>query len=80
MKERDSINVVDDQIGSPTYAGDLAEAIMKMLETNDFIPGIYHYSNEGETSWFSFAEEIKRRTGSNCLISSHTQFGFSNAG
>ena len=76
MKERNSINVVDDQTGSPTYAGDLAEAIMKMLETNDFIPGIYHYSNEGETTWFSFAEEIKRRTGSECLILPIPSSGF----
>jgi dTDP-4-dehydrorhamnose reductase len=68
MKERSSINVVKDQIGSPTYAGDLAAAIMKMLETGHFIPGIYHYSNEGETSWFSFAEEIKNKTGSGCNI------------
>ena len=68
MKEKQSINVVQDQIGSPTYAGDLADAIMQMLESNRFIPGIYHYSNEGETSWFSFAEEIKKQTGSNCLI------------
>jgi dTDP-4-dehydrorhamnose reductase len=68
MKERNSINVVDDQFGSPTYAGDLAEAIMQMLETDHFIPGIYHYSNEGETSWYSFAEEIKKRTGSGCLV------------
>ncbi|HEY2649744.1 MAG TPA: dTDP-4-dehydrorhamnose reductase [Puia sp.] len=68
MKERDSINVVKDQMGSPTYAGDLAAAIMKMLETNHFIPGIYHFSNEGETNWFGFAEEIKKRTNSACQV------------
>lgn len=76
MKERNSINVVDDQIGSPTYAGDLAEAIMHMLETNHFIPGIYHYSNEGETNWFSFAEEIKMRTGSHCRVLPIPSTGF----
>jgi dTDP-4-dehydrorhamnose reductase len=76
MKERNSINVVDDQIGSPTYAGDLAAAIMQMLETNRFIPGIYHYSNEGETNWFSFAEEIKNRTGSGCLVIPIPSSGF----
>ncbi len=37
------MNVVDDQIGSPTYAGDLAEAILQILESNHFNPGIYHY-------------------------------------
>jgi dTDP-4-dehydrorhamnose reductase len=68
MKERDSIKVVQDQIGSPTYAGDLAGAIMEMLETNHFIAGVYHYSNEGETNWFSFAEEIRQKTGSSCLV------------
>jgi len=76
MKERDSINVVNDQTGSPTYAGDLAESIMKMLETNRFIPGIYHYSNEGETSWYSFAEEIRIKTGSSCRISPIPSSGF----
>jgi len=76
MRERNTINVVDDQTGSPTYAGDLAAAIMQMLETNHFIPGIYHYSNEGETNWFSFAEEIKKRTGSDCLVLPIASSGF----
>ena len=76
MKERSSINVVDDQIGSPTYAGDLAAAIMQMLEAKYFIPGIYHYSNEGETNWFSFAEEIKKRTDSDCLVLPIPSSGF----
>jgi dTDP-4-dehydrorhamnose reductase len=76
MKERNSINVVDDQFGSPTYAGDLATAIMQILEANHFIPGIYHYSNEGETSWFSFAEEIKKKTGSDCLVLPIPSSGF----
>jgi len=76
MKERNSISVVNDQTGSPTYAGDLAEAIMQMLETHHFIPGIYHYSNEGETTWYSFAEEIKKRTGSGCIILPIPSSGF----
>jgi dTDP-4-dehydrorhamnose reductase len=76
MKERNSINVVDDQFGSPTYAGDLAAAIMQMLETNHFIPGIYHYSNEGETNWFSFAQEIKKKTDSHCLVLPIPSSGF----
>jgi len=68
MKERKFIRVVNDQKGSPTYAGDLAGAILQMLEKDNFIPGIYHYSNEGETTWYEFAEEIKKLTGSTCEI------------
>jgi dTDP-4-dehydrorhamnose reductase len=76
MKERDSINVVQDQVGSPTYAGDLAEAIMQMLESGHFIPGIYHYSNEGETNWYAFALEIKKQTASTCSVSPIPSSGF----
>jgi dTDP-4-dehydrorhamnose reductase len=68
MKERESIQVVQDQTGSPTYAGDLAGAILKMLEADHFMPGIYHYSNEGETNWYEFAMEIKKLTGSACKV------------
>ena len=68
MKERESIQVVRDQTGSPTYAGDFAKAILHILESDRFIPGIYHYSNEGETNWFAFAEEIKKLTASSCKI------------
>lgn len=59
MQERDSINVVNDQIGSPTYAADLAQAMLIILESSDWIPGIYNYSNEGEISWYEFALNIK---------------------
>ncbi len=63
--EREELNVVYDQEGSPTYAGDLAEAILTIIEkiekgTADFIPGIYHYSNEGSCSWYKFAKAIKK--------------------
>ncbi len=68
MNERDEINVVDDQIGSPTYAKDLAAATMKMLEAKKTNYGVYHYSNEGNISWFDFASEIKRISGLNCKI------------
>jgi dTDP-4-dehydrorhamnose reductase len=76
MKERDSIRVVDDQKGSPTYAGDLADALMQILESDHFIPGIYHYSNEGETTWYKFAEEIKKLTDSTCQILSIPSSGY----
>jgi dTDP-4-dehydrorhamnose reductase len=68
MKEKTSIKVVNDQKGSPTYAGDLAAAIIKIIELDCFKPGIYHYCNEGETTWFEFAKEIKRLTGSTCEV------------
>ena len=68
MKEREAIQVVNDQRGSPTYAGDLAEAIMQIIESKHFKPGIYHFSNEGETTWYEFASEIKKLTGSSCRL------------
>ena len=59
MKKRDSLSVVNDQLGSPTYAADLAEAILTILNHKKWIPGLYHYSNEGKISWFDFANDIK---------------------
>ena len=69
MKERENIKVVNDQIGSPTYAADLAAAIMKIISSDTFKSGIYHYANTGTTTWFEFAIAIKELTGSTCLIS-----------
>ena len=57
-KERDVLNVVADQIGTPTYATDLAETILKIITTNNKQYGIYHYSNEGVASWYDFAKAI----------------------
>jgi dTDP-4-dehydrorhamnose reductase len=68
MNERDSINVVNDQYGSPTYAYDLANAILNIIHSGNWKPGIYHYSNEGVISWFEFAVAIKQVIGSNCQI------------
>lgn len=56
--ERDEISVVSDQIGSPTYAGDLAEAIYRILTSDVWKPGIYHFTNEGVASWYDFAKAI----------------------
>ena len=58
--ERESINVVTDQIGSPTYASDLAELILFILESRKYkdMSGVYHYSNEGVASWYDFAIAI----------------------
>ncbi|WP_289663021.1 dTDP-4-dehydrorhamnose reductase [Flavobacterium panacagri] len=59
MQEREEINVVNDQIGSPTYATDLAQAMIDIVESQKWTPGIYNYSNEGEISWYEFALNIK---------------------
>jgi dTDP-4-dehydrorhamnose reductase len=68
MDSRPTIQVVQDQVGSPTYAGDLALAILQILSSGLLHPGIYHYSNEGEISWFQFALEIKRLVASSCEV------------
>ena len=61
-KERAELGVVFDQIGTPTYAGDLAKAIMTAVEKG-IKPGVYHFSNEGVTSWYDFTKEIHRIAG-----------------
>jgi dTDP-4-dehydrorhamnose reductase len=68
MKERAELNVVNDQVGAPTYARDLAEAIMQILVSGKWEPGTYHYSNKGKISWYDFATEIKRLTASGCVV------------
>lgn len=57
-RERDVLNVVFDQVGSPTYARDLAVAIYAVLEAKEWHPGIYHFTNEGVCSWYDFTREI----------------------
>ena len=59
-RERDCLNVVFDQIGTPTYALDLAKAILKIKDST-FVPDIYHFSNEGVCSWYDFTTEIFRQ-------------------
>ena len=68
MTERDHLGVVNDQMGSPTYAADLAQVILTILDSNKWEPGIYHYSNEGEISWFDFAMYIKEIAHKSCEI------------
>ena len=60
---RDQISVVSDQIGSPTYAGDLAEGLIKIVLSSSISYGIYHYSNGGIVSWYDFAVEIFKQLG-----------------
>lgn len=62
-KEREKLSVVFDQIGTPTYAGDLAKAIMIIIDNKTFIPGIYNFSNEGVCSWYDFTKAIHRSAG-----------------
>jgi len=76
MNERASIGVVNDQFGCPTYAADLAEAIMQIITSNKFIAGIYHYSNKGKISWFNFAKEIAEQINSNCVVNGITTAQF----
>lgn len=61
--ERDVLNVVADQIGTPTYAADLAEVIYQILVYHVWKPGIYHFTNEGVCSWYDFTQMIFRLTG-----------------
>ncbi len=73
-KERDAMNVVADQTGSPTNAADLAKAIVKILDHsesyNHFKAGIYHYTNEGVTSWYDFTVAIHKFAGiTTCKVS-----------
>ena len=67
-KERGELGVVFDQVGSPTNAADLAAAILKVAESEEFVPGIYHYSNEGVASWYDFALAIFELSGVNCKV------------
>jgi dTDP-4-dehydrorhamnose reductase len=68
MKEKESIGVVNDQRGAPTYAADLAAAIMQIINKNNFVAGIYHYSNFGNISWFDFAKEIAEQINTACIV------------
>ncbi len=73
MKEKPDIGVVSDQYGSPTYAADLAYAIIDIIQKNEkglveWSPGIYHYSNHGAITWYSFAQEIKEIMNLSCTV------------
>lgn len=61
-KERDSLGVVFDQIGTPTYANDLARAIYTIINKG-IVRGVYHFSNEGVCSWYDFTVAIHRLAG-----------------
>ncbi|MGQ1891531.1 dTDP-4-dehydrorhamnose reductase [Thermophagus sp. OGC60D27] len=72
-KEKQSLNVVFDQIGTPTFAEDLASSILSIIQNittgqTKAMPGVYHYSNEGVCSWYDFAKAIFRITGIDCNV------------
>lgn len=67
--EKSEINVVGDQFGTPTYAADLAEAIVEIIpQVNEANAGIYHFSNKGQASWQRFASEIMKQSGLDCKV------------
>jgi dTDP-4-dehydrorhamnose reductase len=71
FKEKEEINVIADQHGSPTYAADLASTILlfiAQMEAGKTFSGIVNYCNSGVTTWYEFAKAIKQATGSNCKI------------
>jgi dTDP-4-dehydrorhamnose reductase len=72
-RERGSLNVVFDQVGTPTHAADLAGTILRIIQTSEnepelFIPGVYHYSNEGVASWYDFALAIFEIADIKCAV------------
>jgi len=72
-KERGELGVVFDQVGTPTYANDLAKTILEIIERSEsnaekFVPGVYHFSNEGVASWFDFAKAIFELSGVKCKV------------
>ena len=66
--ERGELSVVADQIGTPTYARDLADVIFSIIESNFNQYGLYHYSNEGVASWYDFAKAIMEESQTNCKV------------
>ena len=65
-KDRDTLSVVNDQLGNPTHANDLAYHILKLIQTEEY--GVYHCTGKGECSWYNFASEIMKLSGRNCTV------------
>ncbi|MBL7739952.1 MAG: dTDP-4-dehydrorhamnose reductase [Chitinophagaceae bacterium] len=73
MGERNEVKVVSDQQGSPTYAADLAEALLTIIgkdqsPSGEWHPGIYHFSNEGAITWYELAVAIREMTNAGCVV------------
>ena len=68
-QEKEKLGVVYDQIGTPTYAADLAQAIFTVIENPVWRPGVYHFTNEGVCSWYDFTKAIHALAGiENCKV------------
>lgn len=68
VADHDTLKVVYDQIGTPTYAADLAVAIYAVIESEEWHAGIYHFTDEGVCSWFDFTHEIMRQAGKSVKV------------
>lgn len=75
-EQKDSLSVVNDQLGNPTHANDLAYHILKLIETEEY--GIYHCTGKGECSWFDFASEIMKLSGRKCKVNPCTSEEYKN--
>lgn len=77
-EDRDSLNVIYDQIGTPTYARDLAQVILQIIAEGsvDDAKGIFHYSNEGVASWYDFAVAVMRMSNLSCKVSPINTFEY----
>lgn len=67
-RERDELNVIFDQVGTPTYAADLAQTILTIITDREWVSGIYHFSNEGVCSWYDFTIMIHKLAGIQCKV------------
>lgn len=76
FSQKDALGIVADQFGQPTNANDLAEAVMKIIQTEAKAPGIYHFSNYPETTWFSFAQKIAEFSNSPIKLNAITTADF----
>lgn len=79
MGEKESINVVDDQKGSPTYAADIAQTIWSLIISGKEYDGIFNYANKGAITWFQFASTIKELISSSCIVNPTTSDQFKTA-
>ncbi len=67
-RERDMLNVIFDQVGTPTYAADLAQTILAIITDKEWVSGVYHFSNEGVCSWYDFTIMIHKLAGIECMV------------
>ena len=72
FSSKNELGIVADQFGQPTNANDLAEAVMKIIKTEQKIYGVYHFSNYPETNWFGFAKKIAEFCGSSIKLNAIT--------